>query len=272
MRQICVCCGFSLASALFAQDPVAVPPEAGARVAELDAKIKKLNEDSGIALANLQSLYFRALTKLQEERTKAGDLEGVLAVKTESERISENVPISLEQFQALPAELRRLRETYESATKKNAEATARGIDNLRQACISDLDAIQKRITQSGGLEQALLVKREKERLIAESPVVAEPPQEASKPAPNVADLVGTWKITWPVNGWYTRRTFKSNGTWTEHRREKTQPGKGTWKLEGDKIIMNSSDGTEEMALPKNARECKVIGKKGREMVAVKESS
>ena len=118
-------------------------------------------------VASLETWYLAELDKLQAARAKLGDLDGAIAIKKERERMASHSPTTPEQIQAMPAPLRTLRTGYDQGLKKSADEGARRIDVARRKYLADLGALQKRITTAGDIDQALLVKAEKERFIAE---------------------------------------------------------------------------------------------------------
>jgi hypothetical protein len=118
--------------------------------------------------AALQKWYLGGLEKLQSERIKAGDLEGTLALKAERERIAAGAGTTQEQIQAMPESLRKLRAAYEPALKKIMDEAARRKDAARGKHIANLEALQKRLTLSQDLDEALLVRKEKERFAADT--------------------------------------------------------------------------------------------------------
>jgi hypothetical protein len=115
----------------------------------------------------LRAWYLQDLTKLQGERTKAADLEGAVAAKTERERITAGAEPTREQIDAMPESLRRVRATYDPALKKGADELARRNDAAGRKYLADLEALQKRLTMGGDLDQAVLVRAEKERAAEE---------------------------------------------------------------------------------------------------------
>ena len=129
----------------------------------------------------LDTWYLAELDKLQAARAKLGDLDGAVAIKAERARMASHSPTTPEQIQAMPAPLRTLRAGYDQAFKKSADEGARRIDTARRKYLADLEALQKRITISGDIDQALLVKAEKERFLAE--LTAGPGTAVSTPPP-----------------------------------------------------------------------------------------
>lgn len=154
-------------------DPKFAPkPDAKADMAILAAANKAdlddISAESEKWATALKSWYLASLEKLLVERTKAGDLEGVLAFKAERERIASGSETTREQIEAMPPLLGKLRAAYEEPLKKNKEETARRKDAARAKYLANLEALQTRLTTNGDLDDAVLVRKEKERVAAET--------------------------------------------------------------------------------------------------------
>ena len=173
----------------FAQNPTApvVKQDAVAEIGKLQAVYNTAMEVNAAETAKwtegLEKWYLDGLAKLQEERAKAADLDGALLVKAERERVAAHVETTEEQVKAMPAVMRTLRSAYEGSLKKITEEIAKRNLPVRQKLSADLEALQKRITVSGDLEQAVIVKTEKERFAArfveiEKERIAAQPKEA----------------------------------------------------------------------------------------------
>ncbi len=109
---------------------------------------------------------------------------------------------------------------------------------------------------------------------------AEPPAQASAPTPPArqadaaftAILVGTWRVTWPNNGWNAPRTFAADGTFMGSGSGHDEPRQGHWKIEGNQMIITFAEGSNERwQLPLDPSGTTVLGKRDRKMTAVRES-
>jgi hypothetical protein len=180
---------------LWAQEPAKPPakPDAKSDLAILEAAYKA---DMGDIAADyekwaeaLQKWYLGALDKLGGERVKSGDLEGALAFKSERERIAARAETTPEQTQAMPASLAKLRAAYEPELKKIVDEAGRRKDAARGKHIGRLDALQKRLTMAGDIDDAVLVRAEKDQIASEmaaSAAVRAPKQAEIPPLPPVA--------------------------------------------------------------------------------------
>jgi hypothetical protein len=160
-----------------------------------DAAAESLSSDYRKWLGAADTWYVGELDKLQAARAKLGDLDGALASKSERDRIAASTATTPEQLQAMPAPLRQLRTSYDSAVKRATDERARRSDMLRRKYLADLEALQKRVTMTEDIEQALIVKTEKERFRAEiaagssvtaAPAPPVPPVAIAKPAASPA--------------------------------------------------------------------------------------
>ena len=180
--------------------PQPVEPPAAAPAAKPDAlaEIAKLQEAYNTAMqANagenakwiegLEKWYFAGLDKLQALRSKAGDLDGAVLVKAERDRVTMHTETTEEQIKAMPAALRTLRGTYEGSLKRIAEETGKKNLPVSRKFLADLEALQKRITVTGDIEQALIVKGAKEHFatqLAASATATTPVRGIGNPLPS----------------------------------------------------------------------------------------
>src|SRR5690349_18697205 len=72
-----------------------------------------ITERQQARMVTLQKEYAAALAKLKDEIMQRGDLDGVVAVKDELERLEYNQELTAEQKRAMPQRLSGLRANYE---------------------------------------------------------------------------------------------------------------------------------------------------------------
>ena len=171
--------------------PLAEKSATSAAKADAVAEIAKLQEAYNTAMeANateglkwnegLEKWYLDGLDKLKAERSKAGDLDGAVLAKTEHDRIAAHTETTAEQIKAMSPAMRALRTRYEGSLRKIAEEVGKRNLPVSQKFLADLEALQKRITVSGDIEQALIVKAEKDRFAAQ--LAASAPKPTAIPA------------------------------------------------------------------------------------------
>jgi len=264
-----------ITTCLYAKQPANQPVKTDAAV-EINAlhlpyqsEFDAASADNEKRITELKSLYLEALDRLLAERSKAGDLDGALAVKAEREREDIQVPMGLELLKTMPVPLVKLRVAFEQRMKTSMEGANHRRNLASGKYLANLEALQKRLTVSGNIEQALFVKGEKERFIAGA-ATGKAPMNVAKTVAIPAELIGTWRFTFRQNGWNAQRTFKVDGTLIGSQNGE-MPAVGSWKIIEDMVVLNYGGGGQDlMLLPLNPKEGKVIGKHGRELVAVKE--
>ncbi len=148
-------------SMLSAQQPAAAVPQADLqaaadRLAAARAVVEKQRVDR-IAVA--KNWYTGALDKLQKDVTAKGDLDAVLAVKAETGRMDRE--LTPEERVTMPEWLRAARANYEKALAQISDQAAAGEIAVLNAHLTALEAVQKRLTQAGDIDNALKVKQER---------------------------------------------------------------------------------------------------------------
>jgi hypothetical protein len=172
---------FATATPSFAQDVAAAPEDR--EISALRTPVRQAKEALATAeeksVLNLQRWYATKLEKLEAETQAGGNLDHVILIRKEKARIIAQEQPTLEQINAMPASLRNLRASYDGALKKIRDDAAARRDPLDRKLLANLEALQIRLTKTGEIDRALLVKTEKEKLIAERPA-----QQASPPKPS----------------------------------------------------------------------------------------
>ncbi|HTE95899.1 MAG TPA: SUMF1/EgtB/PvdO family nonheme iron enzyme, partial [Bradyrhizobium sp.] len=143
-------------------------PEIQPLWAPYQAALKAVAAERDKKLANLDYIYLLNLDKMKKERAEAVDLDGALAVKAEMDRLGAHQATSEEQRNSMPPALRALRGSYDAALKGYLDEAARGDQAALPKYLVDLEGLQKRITMTGDLQKALLVKAERDRLTAKT--------------------------------------------------------------------------------------------------------
>ena len=119
------------------------------------------------ATKDVTANYLSGLDQLQGQKAAAGDIDGVVALKQERDRVTNHAQPTAADLQAMSAPVRKLRATYEADTRKAADEAVRRDKLARSSYLANLEALQKRMNAAGEIEQGLLVKAEKNRFIAE---------------------------------------------------------------------------------------------------------
>jgi len=272
--------------------PTATPtPETNAALDALrkpyDAALASLVAEREKSLAGVDGWYLPNLEKLQDQIAKTGDLDGAVAVKNERSRIAAHEASSAEQIQAMPPSLRTLRGQYDAFLKKVADQIDRRKADEARKYITALEGLQKHITMTGDIEQALSVKAEKDRIAASiassAPKIAsttlKAPEAAAPTATPAATqigaakeddftsiLVGQWQFTYEQTGVTTTVRFSADGT----VKDVHVKSPGHWTLRDNKIVIIYPNGQkEDMHMPLNPAGTRVYADRGRVIKAVK---
>ncbi|MEI6713622.1 MAG: hypothetical protein WCO60_07710 [Verrucomicrobiota bacterium] len=158
---------------IFAQGPGTAPQNFNVAAAITQVKLpyltgkQKLETDIEKLRSSYNATYLAALEKLQADISKQGALDTVLLIKAERERIASNTISTPQQLASLPEPAKVPRANYDRSFKKLTEDGVRLEGELRAKCVAELEVLQKRVTMAGYIEQALEVKKEKERLAAQ---------------------------------------------------------------------------------------------------------
>jgi hypothetical protein len=176
--------------------------EVAAHIAALQAPFTTIAAEAEKAGKDVTATYLSALDQLQGQKAAAGDIDGVVAIKEERDRVANREQPTAAQLQAMSQPVRKLRATYETDTKKAADQAVLRNDLARRTYLANLEALQKRLNATGEIEQGLLVKAEKDRFIAElaagKGTVIQPAGSPSQPA-QVAITRPVMGVAKPVN-------------------------------------------------------------------------
>ena len=139
--------------------------------------------------------YRRDLEALQATFQKAGDLDGLLAVKKEIDRYGKLKPEELDPFEPVPemapnvivtapAELRKLQEQYAASFTEAAATLKNNIAERGEKYRSQIKAAQAALTRAGKIDEAIAVRNESDRVskILDSGDIAELIGNAGAPA------------------------------------------------------------------------------------------
>lgn len=150
---------FSFAvSGLSYSQPETHPAEAKKQPYEL--AISKAKSAHYHQLETLSYQYTSALENSATELQKQGDLDALLAVKSEIERFNDKGLVPAKNEDGTHSSVIKLRKIYNDSRAKADAAKDQTIAELTNQYLAYLEELQKKLTQDGQLEQALLVKAE----------------------------------------------------------------------------------------------------------------
>jgi len=115
---------------------------------------------------DLKASYLTGVDSLQKQATQKGDLDAAVAARSEAERVRQNHEPTMEQRKALSGELAAWRGRFETGIRTVAEEGAKAEAALRVKYLQDLEALQIDLTKRSKLEQAVMVKKEKDGQLA----------------------------------------------------------------------------------------------------------
>ena len=152
--------------------------------------------------------YRRDLEALQAKFQKAGDLDGLLAVKKEIDRYQKAMAGELDPFETVPEmtadvivtapqELRKLQEQYVASFTEASTALKNSISERGEKYRSQIKSMQTALTRAGKIDEAIAVRNESDRVAkildsgdisellgpATLPPASASPSSASQPAP-----------------------------------------------------------------------------------------
>ena len=161
IRLFVVVCMAVLPAIAAAQQPAELTPVQE----QLAAALKPLSAQRDSRIAAAREVYSAALDKLQRETTARGDLDGAVAAKQERERLAAR-SLTAEDKKTLPKTILPYREVFDRAVAQALAAAWSEEARVTRTHLPVLEALQKRITVQGRLEEAARVKQERERLLA----------------------------------------------------------------------------------------------------------
>lgn len=162
-----------LALSVLAQNPAVEPAPAEKVPIELSAlrvnfeKALKAGRDAiEKRRTQLDGIYTANLGALQAQAQKAGNLTELLALKAEQERFQARQELTPEQRTAMPAALGTLLARYEVSLKTIAGDAARQDQSLYTRHAQELQDLKVELTKKGRIEDALVVKNERDAIVA----------------------------------------------------------------------------------------------------------
>jgi len=163
MHQLVRRLGFCLACGLFLGGTVAAAAEEEPALLRTyrdtyETELAKIEKDVAEGTKAIPANYKRSLETLGARLQKSADLDGLLAVRTESERFGKEKDVPETALVEAPAALRELQEGYRSARERVEVDKARRIVDLTDKYLAALQRMQDELTRGGKIEEAVTVK------------------------------------------------------------------------------------------------------------------
>lgn len=154
-----------LASVLFALGPAAYAQAPDSAVlaplkTAYEKNLKAIKDEKAKALANWPTEYLAALTALQSQLQKKGNLEGWKEVKDAIDRFNAEKKIGSPAGAASNPELAAIQAKYRNIVPQSELEKSQKIMALAQKYLAQLTAIQTELTKKNRLEEALAVNAE----------------------------------------------------------------------------------------------------------------
>lgn len=158
-------------------------------------------------LSALKTQYLASLDNLYQQAISKGDLDGVIAVKSEKDRIVTDVPLTDAERAAMSEDLKKPRSSYDQNSARVIKEQGDQLRQLYDKYRKMLELQEKKLTLQGRVDDALAVRAEKERMMDDLPAVT---GESVAPPPSVvpATPVATTTNAAPT----TSYTFYKPGT------------------------------------------------------------
>lgn len=184
IRRIFACIIFGFGSlSLMAQEPAATNEfdlnVVSEKYSDTWRQIESRREER---LSALKTQYLAALDNLYQNAISKGDLDGVIAVKSEKDRILTDVSPTDAERAALPEELRTSRSSYDQNSARVIKEQGDQFRQLYNKYKKMLESQEKKLTVQGRVDDALAVRSEKERMMDDLPAVTSERPSAPPPA------------------------------------------------------------------------------------------
>jgi hypothetical protein len=138
-------------------------------------------------LSALKTQYLATLDSLYQQAISKGDLDGVIAVKAEKDRILRDVQPTDAERAAMSEEMKKPRSTYDQGSARVVKEQGDQLRQLYDKYKKMLELQEKKLTLQDRVEDALAIRAEKERMLDDLPAAANDvpatPAVADKPAP-----------------------------------------------------------------------------------------
>jgi hypothetical protein len=141
-------------------------------------QIESLREER---LSTVKTQYLGVLDNLYQKSISKGDLDAVIAVKSEKDRILTDVSPTDAERTAMPEELNKSRAAYDQHAVRIVKEQGDQLRQLYDRYKKLLELQERKLTVLGRVDDALAVRAEKERMMDDLPAVAS--AQPAGPAP-----------------------------------------------------------------------------------------
>jgi len=124
-------------------------------------KLETSYDTFNTSLMQLRVKYVQGLEKMMAGFQKAGELDDLLACRTELERFNEAQTVQPEHLKVAPAELARIQKAYVDFVAAKKAVYAKDVIDISKAYVNGLDKAVTEYTRANRLEDALLARKER---------------------------------------------------------------------------------------------------------------
>jgi hypothetical protein len=142
-------------------------------------------------LTSMKTQYLEVLDGLYQSAISKGDLDSVIAVKAEKDRILTDVAPTDAERAALPEVLKKPRSSYDQNVARVLKEQGDQLRQLYDKYKKTLEAQERKLTVQGRVDDALAVRAEKERMMDDLPASAVDQPAASAPAAPAAHVAAS---------------------------------------------------------------------------------
>jgi len=160
----------TLTLALLTTAGPAADTEIGKLREKYETLLEEIDRDHKEATDELHASYGKSLTKLRADLRGKGKLDGVLAVERERERFTESREVPETPPEGLNAHVAALQAKLHAAKRKQDADTYKRVITLASQYTQRLTNLERKLTSDDKLEEAINVRKERER-VAESHAV-----------------------------------------------------------------------------------------------------
>ncbi len=128
--------------------------------ATYEQHVEAAERDAGQSRTRLRDAYGKALVDLEQTLRKEGDLEGLVALRTESTRFKESGRLPTTTSDGPHPRLRELCENVRGAIDRIELGKSRKVVSLTESYIAALDKLKTQLTTDGKFDEALGVRDE----------------------------------------------------------------------------------------------------------------
>ncbi len=185
LRALCLLCLAFSAGAV--ADPIAEQKEL------YDVRMSQAINLHADEMAQLAEQYTKALEASSAGLQKQGNLDGVLAVKEEIQRFKRTGTVPAKSPEKTHESVIKLHGIYRGSKAKSDATKGQSTGELTTKYLAYLEAVQKKLTQEGKLEDAVKVRNEADRARKlQAGMPAWTPKAPIIPAANSPSLIAAW--------------------------------------------------------------------------------